>query len=303
MTTQSVPAKTRRTTSGTVLQVSDLYVTFPSEAGPVRAVRGLSFELDAGETLAVVGESGSGKSVTSLAVMGLLPATAKITGSVKLHGDELLNRNDEGMSRLRGESLAMVFQDPLSALTPVYTIGDQIVEAIQVHHDISRAAAMSRAMHLLDLVGIPNPTDRVRSFPHEFSGGMRQRIQVDIVDVPVDEFSTTLSKGEFELIAFSWIGTPYPFLGTSQIYGSKSESNYAQLSMPEVDKNADLLSTEIDKAARIKLANDTSAIIWENVHTLPLYQRPQNWASKANLANYGSFGLGQSEWEIVGFQK
>ena len=128
-------------------------------------------------------------------------------------------------------------------------------------------------------------------------------IQVDIVDVPVDEFSTTLSKGEFELIAFSWIGTPYPFLGTSQIYGSKSESNYAQLSMPEVDKNADLLSTEIDKAARIKLANDTSAIIWENVHTLPLYQRPQNWASKANLANYGSFGLGQSEWEIVGFQK
>ena len=210
MTTQSVPAKTRRTTSGTVLQVSDLYVTFPSEAGPVRAVRGLSFELDAGETLAVVGESGSGKSVTSLAVMGLLPATAKITGSVKLHGDELLNRNDEGMSRLRGESLAMVFQDPLSALTPVYTIGDQIVEAIQVHHDVSRAAAMSRAMHLLDLVGIPNPTDRVRSFPHEFSGGMRQRAMIAmaiandpdviIADEPTTALDVTIQAQVLEVL-------------------------------------------------------------------------------------------------------
>ena len=128
-------------------------------------------------------------------------------------------------------------------------------------------------------------------------------IRVDIVDVPVDQFSPTLSKGEFELIALSRIGTPYPFLGVSQIYGSTSESNYAQLKMPEVDKNAELLTTETDVAARIKLANDTSAIIWENVHTLPLYQRPQNCATKANLANYGSFGLGQSEWENVGFQK
>jgi peptide/nickel transport system substrate-binding protein len=128
-------------------------------------------------------------------------------------------------------------------------------------------------------------------------------IRVDIVDVPVDQFSTTLSKGEFELIAFSWIGTPYPFLGVSQIYGSTSQSNYANLKMPEVDKNADLLTTETDVAARIKLANDTSAIIWENVHTLPLYQRPQNWATKANLANYGSFGLGIPEWENVGYQK
>ena len=128
-------------------------------------------------------------------------------------------------------------------------------------------------------------------------------IRVDIVDVPVDQFSTTLSKGEFELIGFSWIGTPYPFLGVSQIYGSTSESNYANLKMPEVDKNAELLTTETDKAARIKLANDTSAIIWENVHTLPLYQRPQNWATKANLANYGSFGLGLSEWENVGYQQ
>ena len=126
--------KVRRTTSGTVLEVRDLHVTFPSEAGPVRAVRGLDFTLAAGETMAIVGESGSGKSVTSLAIMGLHPETAKITGSIKLHGDELLGRSDEAMSRLRGEELAMIFQDPLSALTPVYTIGDQIVETMQVHH-------------------------------------------------------------------------------------------------------------------------------------------------------------------------
>ncbi len=128
-------------------------------------------------------------------------------------------------------------------------------------------------------------------------------IRVDIVDVPVDQFSTTLSKGEFELIAFGWVGTPYPYLFVSQIYGSTSESNYASLKMPEVDKNAELLTSETDEAARIKLANDTSAIIWENVHTLPLYQRPQNWATKANLANYGSFGLGLAEWENVGYQQ
>src|SRR3954467_2182598 len=179
MTTSVAPTgKVRRTLSGTVLSVKDLQVTFPSEAGPVHAVRGLSFDLAAGETMAIVGESGSGKSVTSMAIMGLHPPTAKITGSVTLHGDELLNRNDEAMSRLRGESLAMIFQDPLSALTPVYTIGDQIVEAVQAHHDVSRSAAMKRAVELLDLVGIPNPQVRVRSFPHEFSGGMRQRAMI-----------------------------------------------------------------------------------------------------------------------------
>jgi peptide/nickel transport system ATP-binding protein len=161
--------KVRRTQSGTVLSVADLHVTFPSEAGPVRAVRGLSFDLAAGETMAIVGESGSGKSVTSLAVMGLHPDTAKITGSIKLHGEELLGRGDAAMSNLRGNELAMVFQDPLSALTPVYTIGDQITETIQIHRDVSRSAAMNRAVELLDLVGIPSPQLRVKSFPHEFS--------------------------------------------------------------------------------------------------------------------------------------
>ncbi len=210
MTSPTLPTKARRTTSGTVLQVTDLHVTFPSEAGPVRAVRGLSFDLAAGETLAVVGESGSGKSVTSLAIMGLLPATARVQGSVKLHGDELLGRNDEGLSRLRGESMAMVFQDPLSALTPVYTVGDQIVEAIQVHHDVSRAAAMERAADLLDLVGIPNPGDRVRSFPHELSGGMRQRAMIAmaiandpdviIADEPTTALDVTIQAQVLEVL-------------------------------------------------------------------------------------------------------
>jgi len=203
-------AKTRRTTSGTVLSVQDLHVTFPSEAGPVQAVRGLSFDLAAGETMAIVGESGSGKSVTSLAVMGLHPATAKITGSVKLHGDELLGVNDERLSRLRGESLAMIFQDPLSALTPVYSIGDQIVEAIQTHHDVTKAAAMNRAVELLDLVGIPNPQVRVRAFPHEFSGGMRQRAMIAmsiandpdviIADEPTTALDVTIQAQVLEVL-------------------------------------------------------------------------------------------------------
>jgi peptide/nickel transport system ATP-binding protein len=206
----SPAGKVRRTQSGTVLSVKDLHVTFPSEAGPVKAVRGLSFDLAAGETMAIVGESGSGKSVTSLAIMGLHPPTARITGSVTLHGDELLNRTDEKMSRLRGESLAMIFQDPLSALTPVYTIGDQLVEAIQTHHDVNRAAATKRAVELLDLVGIPNPQVRVRAFPHEFSGGMRQRAMIAmsiandpdviIADEPTTALDVTIQAQVLEVL-------------------------------------------------------------------------------------------------------
>src|SRR5215213_3569175 len=209
-TTASPSGKVRRTTSGTVLSVRDLHVTFPSEAGLVQAVRGLSFDLAAGESMAIVGESGSGKSVTSLAIMGLHPETTKITGSITLHGEELLSRNEESMSRLRGESISMIFQDPLSALTPVYSIGDQIVEAIQVHHDVSKAAAMKRAVELLDLVGIPNPAVRVRSFPHEFSGGMRQRAMIAmsiandpdviIADEPTTALDVTIQAQVLEVL-------------------------------------------------------------------------------------------------------
>jgi peptide/nickel transport system ATP-binding protein len=209
-TTASRSGKIRRTTSGTVLSLRDLHVTFPSEAGLVHAVRGLSFDLAAGESMAIVGESGSGKSVTSLAIMGLHPDTAKITGSITLHGEELLSRNDESMSRLRGESISMIFQDPLSALTPVYSIGDQIVEAIRVHHDVSKAAATKRAVDLLDLVGIPNPEVRVKSFPHEFSGGMRQRAMIAmsiandpdvmIADEPTTALDVTIQAQVLEVL-------------------------------------------------------------------------------------------------------
>ena len=161
-----------------VLEVHDLNVTFPSEAGMVKAVRGLSFDLYKGEAMAIVGESGSGKSVTSLAVMGLHPPTTRITGSIKLNGVELLGQSDQEMSRLRGRKMSMIFQDPLSALTPVYTVGDQIVETILAHEMMGKSAAERRAVELLDLVGIPNPRERVKSFPFEFSGGMRQRVMI-----------------------------------------------------------------------------------------------------------------------------
>jgi peptide/nickel transport system ATP-binding protein len=160
-----------------LLEVSDLDVSFPSEDGRVSAVRGISYRVAPGEVLGIVGESGSGKSVSSLAVMGLLPPSAKISGSIRLRGQELLGLSDTELSRIRGRKIAMVFQDPLSALTPVYTVGDQIAEALLVHggRSMTAKAAAKRSVELLDLVGIPNAAERMKSFPHEFSGGMRQR--------------------------------------------------------------------------------------------------------------------------------
>jgi peptide/nickel transport system ATP-binding protein len=162
----------------TLLEIRDLSVAFPSEAGSVSAVRSLSYRLGRGEVLGIVGESGSGKSVSSLAVMGLLPPHARVSGSVTFKGEELLGRSDRELSAIRGRRIAMVFQDPLSALTPVYSVGDQLAEAILVHEDIGREAALKRATELLALVGIPNPAQRAAAFPHEFSGGMRQRVMI-----------------------------------------------------------------------------------------------------------------------------
>ncbi|MEU8384140.1 ABC transporter ATP-binding protein, partial [Streptosporangium sp. NPDC048865] len=158
-----------------MLEVRDLDVTFGSGPGAVRAVRGVGYTLRPGEVLGVVGESGSGKSVTSLAVMGLLPAHARVTGSVRLLGREILGAPERTLTAFRGKTVSMVFQDPLSALTPVYRVGDQIAEAIRVHRRVSAGQAARRAVELLDLVGIPNAAQRARAFPHEFSGGMRQR--------------------------------------------------------------------------------------------------------------------------------
>ncbi|MEW2544405.1 ABC transporter ATP-binding protein [Streptomyces sp. NPDC047002] len=166
---------TKPDTGRPLLSVRDLRVTFPSEAGRVDAVRGVSFDLHRGKTLGIVGESGSGKSVTSMAVMGLLPDYAAVTGEVVLGGENLLDLDDRQMSKVRGRRIGMIFQDPLSSLTPIFSIGSQIVEALQIHQRISSAAAWKRAVELLDLVGIPNPDRRAKGFPHEFSGGMRQR--------------------------------------------------------------------------------------------------------------------------------
>jgi len=163
-----------------LLDVTNLSVTFSSEAGPVTAVRDLSYQVAPGEVLGIVGESGSGKTVSSLAVMSLLPAHARVTGSARFEGMELVGRSDRELSDLRGRKISMIFQDPLSALTPVYNVGDQIAEAILVHSDgsVSRKAAHERAVELLSLVGIPNARQRASAFPHEFSGGMRQRVMI-----------------------------------------------------------------------------------------------------------------------------
>ena len=163
-----------------LLEVTDLSVDFPTDDGLVQAVRGVSYRLAPGEVLGIVGESGSGKSVTSLAIMGLLPPTAQVTGSVTLHGQELVGASYQTMAGLRGRTISMVFQDPISSLNPVYSIGWQLAEAVRAHHDVSRKEAASRAVDLLQLVGIPNAKERAANYPHEFSGGMRQRVVIAI---------------------------------------------------------------------------------------------------------------------------
>ena len=161
-----------------LLEVTGLSVSFPSEAGRVAAVRSVTYQVHPGEVLGIVGESGSGKTVSSLAVMNLLPPRAAVTGSVRFRGQELVGRSDADLSAIRGRRIAMVFQDPLSALTPVYTVGDQIAEAILVHERATPVAARARAVELLELVGIPRAGERATAFPHEFSGGMRQRVMI-----------------------------------------------------------------------------------------------------------------------------
>jgi peptide/nickel transport system ATP-binding protein len=168
-----------------LLDVTELEVTFVADSGSaaddVAAVRGLSFTIDPGEVLAIVGESGSGKSASAMAITGLLPRYADVSGSVRLHGEELLGLTDPQMSLVRGNKIGTVFQNPMSALTPVYTVGDQIAEALQIHQpDLNRRSARLRAVELLELVGINQPGQRAQSFPHELSGGERQRVVIAI---------------------------------------------------------------------------------------------------------------------------
>jgi peptide/nickel transport system ATP-binding protein len=194
------------------LTVHDLHVRFSTDDGVVQAVNGLSFAVDRGQTLGIVGESGSGKTVTGLAVMGLhrrTPGTT-ITGEIRLGGQDLLAAGPETVRRLRGSELAMIFQDPLTSLNPFHTVGAQIVEAYRVHHDVSKAVACRRAVDLLGRVGIAQPEQRVDDHPHQFSGGMRQRVMIAmalscdpallIADEPTTALDVTVQAQILDLI-------------------------------------------------------------------------------------------------------
>ena len=161
-----------------LLEVRDLRVHFPTDDGLVKAVDGVSYSLDRGRTLGIVGESGSGKTVSSLTIMGLQGKNAQISGEVWLGGEQLVGMDPDRVRRLRGSRVAMIFQDPLSSLHPYYTVGHQIIEAYRVHNDVPRSAARKRAVDLLGRVGIPQPSSRVDDYPHQFSGGMRQRAMI-----------------------------------------------------------------------------------------------------------------------------
>ena len=163
-----------------LLSIDGLEVNFRTAEGTVNAVRGISLSLQPGEVLGIVGESGSGKSVTAMATMGLLPRSASVKGSVRFRGEELLHRSERALMPFRGKAISMIFQDPMTSLNPVYSVGWQIVEAIQAHQEVSKEEALKIAIELLRKVGIPNPEDRVSNFPHEFSGGMRQRVVIAI---------------------------------------------------------------------------------------------------------------------------
>ena len=195
-----------------LLAVNDLKTYFRTDDGIVKAVDGVSYTVERGRALGIVGESGSGKSVSSLTVMGLtrFAGNAEITGSIVFDGKDLLSATDEEMRHLRGNDMAMIFQDPLSSLHPFYRIGDQLVEAIRAHHDVPKAKAMDRAVEMLGLVGIPEPRRRVDSYPHEFSGGMRQRVMIAmalindpkllIADEPTTALDVTVQAQILDLI-------------------------------------------------------------------------------------------------------
>ena len=193
-----------------VLSIKNLHVTFPTALGDVRAVRGIDIDVEASELMGVVGESGSGKSVTFLAAMGLLPSKARISGSVTIDGQELIGASSKVIRSVRGKSMSMIFQDPLSALNPVHRVGDQIVEMIQAHSNATDAEAWKRSVELLDIVGIPQPDDRAAQYPHEFSGGMRQRVviamaiandpKVLIADEPTTALDVTVQAQILEVI-------------------------------------------------------------------------------------------------------
>src|SRR5512146_758164 len=195
-----------------LLEVDDLHVHFATEDGVVKAVDGVSFELERGKVLGIVGESGSGKSVTAMTLMGLTrDVNAKFQGEVRYKGTNLLDLSESEMQGYRGNEIGMIFQDPMTSLNPVYRIGEQIMEAIRTHEKVDKRGAQKRAIELLRQVGIPNPESRVDDFPHQFSGGMRQRAMIAmalscnpailIADEPTTALDVTIQAQIVELIS------------------------------------------------------------------------------------------------------
>jgi oligopeptide/dipeptide ABC transporter ATP-binding protein len=194
-----------------LLEVSDLHVQFATEDGVVRAVDGVSFELERGKVLGIVGESGSGKSVTAMTLLGLTRGVnAKFEGAIEYKGEDLLKMSEAQLRRFRGNEIAMIFQDPMTSMNPVYRIGAQISEAIRTHEDVSKQTARNRSVQLLRQVGIPQPEERVDDYPHQFSGGMRQRAMIAmalannpdilIADEPTTALDVTIQAQILELI-------------------------------------------------------------------------------------------------------
>jgi peptide/nickel transport system ATP-binding protein len=198
--------------TGAMLEVRDLQIHFPTDDGLVKAVDGLSFDLKRGQTLGIVGESGSGKSVTSLGIMGLHHSgNAQISGQIWLDGEDLVAAQPARVRQLRGSKMAMIFQDPLSALHPYFSVGSQIAEAYLIHNKVSKRAARQRAVEMLDRVGIPQAASRVEDYPHQFSGGMRQRVMIAmalccdpellIADEPTTALDVTVQAQILDLIS------------------------------------------------------------------------------------------------------
>ena len=203
-------ATTTDNTSGAVLDFADVDVRFSTEFGSVHAVKGVSLHVNPGEVVALVGESGSGKSVTSMTAMRLLPSNARIGGEITVNGHAIRSISEGAMRRLRGNDIAMVFQEPMTALNPVLTIGTQMTEALELHGIASGRAALERAIELLDMVGIPEPERRVKQYPHELSGGQRQRVviaiaiscdpKVIIADEPTTALDVTVQADILDLL-------------------------------------------------------------------------------------------------------
>ncbi|WP_430790358.1 ABC transporter ATP-binding protein [Virgibacillus flavescens] len=193
-----------------LLQVEDLVTQYRTAKGKVPAVRGISFFVDKGETLCIVGESGCGKSATSLSIMSLLPTNGEITGSIRLKNEELVGKTEDAMQRIRGNEISMIFQEPMTALNPVFNIGFQISEPLMIHRKMSKKAAMRESFELLKKVGIPNPAEKLKQYPHELSGGMRQRVMIAmalacepsllIADEPTTALDVTIQAQILDLI-------------------------------------------------------------------------------------------------------